>query len=204
MKIKIDLNDIVVMRMGKIFLMSVLMGLFISSCKIQEAPGAYLPAQGKIVVDDLAPEPVPVADVVPTPDRVVRPEDPDSGVHVEEFVKEPVLVEEPVVKPLPSEVLVSPVKEKEVTRAEKFDLVEGQTSVILKNYHVVIGSFGMKTNALNLQSQMRPQYNPILVVNENGLFRVLLDSYDTYNEARNKINQIKSQFPDAWILIQKR
>lgn len=204
MKIKIDLNDIVVMRMGKIFLMSVLTGLFISSCKIQEAPGAYLPARGKIVVDDLAPEPVPVADVVPTPDRVVRPDDPDSGVHVEEFVKEPVLVEEPVVKPAPSEVLVSPVKEKEVTRAEKFDVVEGQTSVVLKNYHVVIGSFGMKTNALNLQSQMRPQYNPILVVNENGLFRVLLDSYDTYNEARNKINQIKSQFPDAWILIQKR
>lgn len=188
------------MKTSKIIFL-VAIGALVASCKIQQAPGAYLPAQGRVVVDDLTPESTPVTEVVPTPDRVVHQEQPKVTPMPVEFVEEPVLVEEPaVVRPTAE---TPNTKEKEVTRAEKFDVVEGQTAVALKNYHVVIGSFGMKANALNLQVQMRPQYNPILVVNENGLFRVLIASYDTYSEARALINEIKSQFPDAWVLIQK-
>ena len=91
--------------------------------------------------------------------------------------------------------------EKEVTRAEKFEVVEGQTNVVLKKYHVVIGSFGNKDNALRLQAQMRPQYEPIIVRNDKGMYRVLLMTYDTYKEAKTKILEVRNQFPDAWVLV---
>ena len=94
------------------------------------------------------------------------------------------------------------VEEKEVTRAEKFEVIEEQKDVVvLKKYHVVIGSFGNKDNALRLQAQMRPQYNPIIVRNDKGMYRVLLMTYDTYKEAKTKIAEIRDQFPDAWVLV---
>ena len=80
---------------------------------------------------------------------------------------------------------------------------EQKDIVVLKKYHVVIGSFGNKDNALRLQEQMRPQYDPIIVRNDKGMYRVLLSTYDTYKEAKDKITVIKDQFPDAWILIRE-
>jgi cell division protein FtsN len=178
-----------------------------TSCKIQDAPGAYQRAKGRITVEVLKQQNENKPEVAPMPTPVVRePEQAKEIAKPQEVVAEPVFVPIPVVEPEPMpEPTPAPVvvEEKEVTRAEKFEVVEGQENVVLKKYHVVIGSFGNKDNALRLQAQMRPQYEPILVQNDKGMYRVLLMTYDTYNEAKTKIAEVRSQFPDAWVLIRE-
>lgn len=177
-----------------------------TSCKIQNAPGAYQPAKGRITVEELEKQNENKPEVAPTPTPVVREIEEKEVAPKQETVKEPVFVPTPVVAPQPEpepEPESAPVvEEKEVTRAEKFEVIEEQKDVVvLKKYHVVIGSFGNKDNALRLQAQMRPQYNPIIVRNDKGMYRVLLMTYDTYKEAKTKIAEIRDQFPDAWVLV---
>ena len=177
-----------------------------TSCKIQDAPGAYQRAKGRITVEELEKQNENKPEVAPAPTPVVREVEEKVVAPKQETVKEPVFVPTPVVAPQPqSEPEPAPapvVEEKEVTRAEKFEVIEEQKDVVvLKKYHVVIGSFGNKDNALRLQGQMKPQYEPIIVRNEKGMYRVLLMTYDTYKEAKTKITEIREQFPDAWVLV---
>ena len=178
-----------------------------TSCKIQDAPGAYQRAKGRITVEELEKQNENKPEVAPAPTPVVREVEEKVVAPKQEIVKEPVFVPTPVVTPQPeSEPEPAPevVEEKEVTRAEKFEVIEEQKDVVvLKKYHVVIGSFGNKDNALRLQGQMKPQYEPIIVRNEKGMYRVLLMTYDTYKEAKTKIVEIREQFPDAWVLIKE-
>ena len=173
-----------------------------TSCKIQNAPGAYQRAKGRITVEELEKQNENKPEVAPTPTPVVREIEEKEVAPKQETVKEPVFVPTPVVAPQPEPEPAPVVEEKEVTRAEKFEVIEEQKDVVvLKKYHVVIGSFGNKDNALRLQAQMKPQYEPIIVRNEKGMYRVLLMTYDTYNEAKTKIAEIRDQFPDAWVLV---
>lgn len=89
-------------------------------------------------------------------------------------------------------------------RSESFKVVDGEDVTALKTYNVVIGSFQNRANAQGLQSLMKGDYAPIIVINEQGMFRVILISYDEYVTAKQKIAQIKSQFDDAWVLVQKK
>lgn len=94
----------------------------------------------------------------------------------------------------------------ERTIDERFSMAEGETntSAFYKKFHVVVGSFGVQSNAKNLQRTLNSEgNNAIIVVNEQGMFRVLIASYDEYSQARNKITQINNRFPDAWVLRQK-
>ena len=94
----------------------------------------------------------------------------------------------------------------ETTRGEKFNMADGETNTAAfnKKFHVVVGSFGVQNNAKNLQRTLNSEGNSaIVVVNEQGMFRVLIASYDEYAQARNRISQISNRFPDAWVLIQK-
>jgi cell division septation protein DedD len=95
---------------------------------------------------------------------------------------------------------------KEVTRNEKFSLAEGETnSEALKfKYHVVVGSFKSKENARGLVSTLRSEGNSaLMVINEQGMYRVLISSHDQYAQARTRISQISNRFADAWVLVQK-
>ena len=176
-----------------------------TSCKIQDAPGAYQRAKGRITVEELEKQNAKKPEVAPTPAPVVREVEEKVVAPKQETVKEPVFVPTPVVAPQPEpkpEPVSEVVEEKVVTRAEKFEVIEEQKDVVvLKKYHVVIGSFGNKDNALRLQAQMKPQYEPIIVRNEKGMYRVLLMTYDTYKEAKTKIAEVRDQFPDAWVLV---
>ncbi|VBB46772.1 Sporulation domain-containing protein [uncultured Paludibacter sp.] len=94
----------------------------------------------------------------------------------------------------------------EVTRNEKFSLADGETNsaAFSNKYHVVVGSFSIKQNAKNLQSTLiKEGNNALVVVNEKGMFRVLIASYNEYYQAKNRINEISNRFPDAWVLVQK-
>ncbi len=191
----------------KIIFLALSVLVLANSCKIQDAPGAYLPAKGQKKSALSVEEPV-APPVMPKPDVKEEPEPEPQPVKEEpEAVQEPELVNiedynepEPVVEESPA-----PVAEPEVTRKEQFDVVAGQTNVDLRNYHVVIGSFGKQNNAINLQAQMRQEgYQPIVVVNKNGMYRVILQSFDAYQGARTKISEIVTKFPDAWVLVQQK
>ncbi len=90
------------------------------------------------------------------------------------------------------------------TRNETFSLSEGDETSFYKRFHVVVGSFGMKDNALKLSYTLKREGNNAIVVqNQNEMYRVIIASYNDYNEAHNKINRIRNRFPDAWVLRQK-
>ena len=94
--------------------------------------------------------------------------------------------------------------EAEVTRNETFSLSDGDAAALKFKYHVVVGSFKSQTNAKGLQSTLLSEGNQaIIVINEQGWYRVLIASFNEYSQARSKINQIKNRFADAWVLVQK-
>ncbi len=179
--------------------------LLLFSCKIQEAPGAYAKAKGKPKPKEEVVE-KQTADIKPieTPKVEPKPIITDTIVPVIEKPKtdtvKPIAIEETVKDTIKS--TPPPAVEKEITRSEKFTVVEPQQQSLLKTYHVVIGSFGVQQNAENLKASMTNEtYTPIIVKNEQGMFRVILKSFDDYASARAEINLINTKFSDAWVLI---
>ncbi|MDD3490561.1 MAG: SPOR domain-containing protein [Bacteroidia bacterium] len=105
----------------------------------------------------------------------------------------------------PAQVTEPVVSENEVTRNESFTLSEGDASAFNSKYHVVVGSFKSQTNAKGLQSTLNSEGNKALVViNEQGMYRVIIASYNEYSQAKSRIAQIQERFADAWVLVQKR
>jgi cell division protein FtsN len=104
----------------------------------------------------------------------------------------------------PSNVAENVSNEAEVTRNENFSLVDGEAASLKYKYHVVVGSFSKQENARGLQSTLKSEGNSALVVvNEKGMYRVLIASYNNYNQAHDRIKQIAARFADAWVLVQK-
>ena len=99
---------------------------------------------------------------------------------------------------------VAPVSSAPV-REEKVELVSGSG---LKAYSVVCGSFGVKSNAEGLKSQTDNEaYNAKVVYNaQNNMYRVIVESYDTHEEAARARDAFKAKYPNrkdfqgAWLL----
>lgn len=118
----------------------------------------------------------------------------NSTVAVEET---PVVDAAPVVDKTP--VAPAPIRE------EKVELVSGDG---LKAYSVVCGSFGVKANADGLKATLDGQgYNAKVVYNsERNMYRVVVDSYDTREEAAAARDTFKAKYPNrkdfqgSWLL----
>ena len=88
-------------------------------------------------------------------------------------------------------------------RQEKVALVNGTG---LRNFSVVVGSFGLQSNAEGLQQQLRDGgYDAQIVKNEsNNMFRVVATTFDSKIDAVNSRDQIRgSKYNpkgDAWLL----
>jgi cell division protein FtsN len=83
-------------------------------------------------------------------------------------------------------------------------LVDGGDGALNYKYYVVVGSFGKQTNAKGLQSTLKAEGNQaIVVVNEKGMYRVLISAYNDYKQAHVRIKEISNRFPDAWVLVHK-
>lgn len=88
-------------------------------------------------------------------------------------------------------------------RPERVTLVSGGG---LRNYSVVVGSFGLRANAEGLQQRLRDGgYDAQIVKNEsNNMFRVVAATFDNKSDAVNSRNAIRgTQFNekgDAWLL----
>ncbi len=117
------------------------------------------------------------------------------------------VIETPVVTPL----VETPVTQTTVTTA-KADNVSVRTEALtvvdgaaLKNYSVVVGSFGLKANAEGLAKTLRAAgYEARLAYNaDRNMYRVIASSFDTRGEAVASRDQLKAKYPDAWLLYQK-
>ena len=90
-------------------------------------------------------------------------------------------------------------------REEKLYMASDFDEQNLKRYNIIIGSFSVEANAKNLAKSLKSNYNAFVVVNEKGMFRVIIASFDNYNTTKEELEKsIKYKFPDAWILAQKK
>ncbi len=124
-----------------------------------------------------------------------------------EVVEEEDMVEIPEVTPMvevqetENTVVVSD-EDNEQFRTEELSVVNGDA---LKNYSVVVGSFSLKANAESLESILRASgYDARLAYNaERDMYRVVATSFDTRGEAITSRDELRSRFPDAWLLYQQ-
>ena len=121
-------------------------------------------------------------------------------------VAETPVVETPVVTPMVetpvTKTTVCANTENVSVRTEDLSVITGAP---LKSYSVVVGSFGLKANAEGLYSKLQSAgYNSRIAYNaERNMYRVVASSYDAKADAVNSRDQLRSQYPDAWLLFQK-
>lgn len=77
-----------------------------------------------------------------------------------------------------------------------------------KRFYIILGTFGVYENAQKFKKQlMAEDFFPGILVNENGMYRVSVNSYDDETTARNRVGEIRQKFPkysDLWLLIKKQ
>lgn len=109
----------------------------------------------------------------------------------------------PKPEPISSEV----VEAKPVTlKEEKVTAATGEAKDFgTKKFYIILGSYAVYENAQKFKKQlMAEDFFPGILVNEAGLYRVSVNSYDDETTARNRVAEIRGKFPkynDLWLLI---
>lgn len=86
---------------------------------------------------------------------------------------------------------------------ESVTLLVGEP-INFKEYSIVAKTFINRTNARSFQKRMEEEgYPAILVQNDELVFRIILISFDSEAEARDRLVSVRKVFPDAWILRRK-
>lgn len=87
-------------------------------------------------------------------------------------------------------------------RQESVSVVSGNG---LKNFSVVVGSFGLISNAEGLQQRLKDSgYAAQIVKNtDRNMYRVVAATFDDKASAVQSRDALRSQFPDAWLLSGK-
>ena len=120
---------------------------------------------------------------------------------------------QPAAQPASEEpVVVAPVEAKPATEVRTVDNLDNvsvrpeNVSLIsgagLKAYSVVVGSFGLQSNAEGLQQRLNAAgYNAQIVKNEEkNMFRVVATTFDGKADAVSSRDQLRATYPDAWLL----
>ena len=111
---------------------------------------------------------------------------------------QPAVVAQPTTVTPVQTVTTAPVATNENTRTENLTLVSGAG---LKAYSVVVGSFSIRANADNLQRTLTNNgYAAQIATNPQGMFRVIASTYDDLGSAVQSRNNLRAQYPDAWLL----
>lgn len=80
-------------------------------------------------------------------------------------------------------------------RKEKVEPVYGSDAANLKKFSVVIASLSVKLNAESLKTRMENEgYHVILAQNEQGMYRVIVASYDDKDSAASKRDEIYQKY----------
>ena len=89
-------------------------------------------------------------------------------------------------------------------RTESVSLVEGAG---LRDFSVVVGSFGLLSNAQNLKAVLanKGYSSQIAEANVNGkpFYRVIASTHNTKEEAAQSRARLTAEYPDAWLLYKK-
>ena len=86
-------------------------------------------------------------------------------------------------------------------RTEDVSLVSGSG---LKAYSVVVGSFGIETNAVNLQSKLKEQgYDAQVAKSTENMYRVIISTHNEKAAAAQMRDKVISQYQGAWLLYKK-
>ena len=125
-----------------------------------------------------------------------------SGVTDPKQGTEEIAVVAPVVEKPATETVVVDNADNVPVRQESLSVVNGAG---LKSFSVIVGSFSVQANAEGLQSTLRSQgYDAQVAYNSaNQMYRVVAATFDTKPEAVNSRNELRSQYPDAWLLYSK-
>lgn len=118
----------------------------------------------------------------------------------------------PKPEPVKSETIVKPTVDSAqnvTSKEEKVTAANGEAKDLgSKKFYIILGTFGVFENAQKFKKQlMAEDFFPGILINEAGLFRVSVNSYDDETAARNRISEIRQKFPkynDLWLLIKKQ
>jgi cell division protein FtsN len=114
------------------------------------------------------------------------------------------------------EAVVAPVEAKPVTQAQVVDNLDNisvrQESVQLIHgnglnaFSVVVGSFGLLSNAESLYQRLKDAgYDAQVVKNEEkNMYRVVASSFAEKSAAVSSRDQLRNTYPDAWLLYNAR
>ena len=97
-----------------------------------------------------------------------------------------------------------------VDNTDNVPVRQGKYSVIngagLKSFSVVVGSFSVQANAEGMQGQLNNKGYAAQVAYDSAtrMYRVVATTFDTKNEAVQSRNQLRSQYPDAWLLYNQQ
>ena len=95
------------------------------------------------------------------------------------------------------------------SKEERFTSVQGEKSDFGSNkYFIILGSFSVVENARKLKETLATQgFHPVILINENGMYRVGGDSYSEEAAARARIVEVREKMAehrDIWLLIKKQ
>jgi cell division protein FtsN len=118
----------------------------------------------------------------------------------------------PKPEPVKSETITKPTvdpAQNVTSKEEKVTAANGEAKDLgSKKFYVILGTFGVFENAQKFKKQlMSEDFFPGILINEAGLYRVSVNSYDDEATARNRIGEIRQKFPkynDLWLLIKKQ
>lgn len=116
---------------------------------------------------------------------------------------ENVAVVTPVVEKPANETVVVDNADNVPVRQENLSVVSGAG---LKNFSVVVGSFSVRANAEGLQSTLKSRgYDAQVAFNSgNSMYRVVASTFDTKTDAVRSRNELRAQYPDAWLLFNQK
>jgi len=118
----------------------------------------------------------------------------------------------PKPEPVKSETVVKAVVDSSLNVKSKIENVKAANGEAKdlgsKKFYIILGTFSVFENAQKFKKQlMAEDFFPGILINEAGLFRVSVNSYDEEATARSRISEIRQKFPkynDLWLLIKKQ
>ena len=128
------------------------------------------------------------------------------GCKTQKIASKPAPVKSETIK---SETVANPSNVSVKSTEERITAAKGEASDLgSKKFYIILGSFGVYENAQKFKKQlMAEDFYPGILVNEAGLYRVSVNSYDDETIARNRIGEIRQKFTkynDLWLLIKKQ
>ncbi|HEY5511896.1 MAG TPA: SPOR domain-containing protein [Prolixibacteraceae bacterium] len=95
------------------------------------------------------------------------------------------------------------------SKEERFTTVQGEKADFGANkYFVILGSFSVLENAKHLKETLATEgFHPVILINENGMYRVCGDNFSEEIAARTRIAEVRGNLPkynDIWLLIKKQ